>query len=234
MSNNIPFYPLLRRNVDIIIAVDTSADIQTTPWFERTDGYAKQKGIIGWPIGAGWPKDTSPAENIESLVTASAQSPSDAISKLQSAKDDPSPDTPSDPITQKYGLGHCNIWIGNTAERSTGDEPPPPKKMPLDDETWGMDPEDGIILVYMPLLPNDRVPGVVPEETEWMSTWNFQYTPEQIDKVVELAERNFEVGSERVRRAVRAMWIRKRDLRIKREMEEKMMEVSTTLMSQCL
>lgn len=38
MSNNIPFYPLLRRDVDIVIALDTSADIQTTPWFERTDG----------------------------------------------------------------------------------------------------------------------------------------------------------------------------------------------------
>ena len=37
MSNNIPFYPLLRRNVDIIIAIDSSADIRTTPWFERTD-----------------------------------------------------------------------------------------------------------------------------------------------------------------------------------------------------
>jgi cytosolic phospholipase A2 len=39
MSNNIPFYPLLRREVDIVIALDTSADIQTNPWFERTEGY---------------------------------------------------------------------------------------------------------------------------------------------------------------------------------------------------
>jgi len=38
MSNNIPFYPLLRREVDIVIALDTSADIQTNPWFERADG----------------------------------------------------------------------------------------------------------------------------------------------------------------------------------------------------
>jgi hypothetical protein len=38
MSNNLPFYSLLRRQVDIIIALDASANIQTTPWFERTDG----------------------------------------------------------------------------------------------------------------------------------------------------------------------------------------------------
>ena len=38
MSNNIPFYPILRREVDIVIVLDTSAHIQKNPWFERTEG----------------------------------------------------------------------------------------------------------------------------------------------------------------------------------------------------
>src|SRR5271170_7953320 len=120
MSNNIPFYPLMRRDVDIIIALDTSADIQTTPWFERTDGlppvnpeliagYAKQRGIIGWPIGVGWPKDSS-AKELGRLEKAEATTAEEAQTKLSEAKAEPKPDEPSDPITSKYGLGHVNIW----------------------------------------------------------------------------------------------------------------------------
>jgi cytosolic phospholipase A2 len=235
MSNNIPFYPLLRRDVDIVIALDTSAHIQTTPWFERADGtstfnpsdsgYARQKGIIGWPVGVGWPKDTSPSKNIETLTKAEPTTPEDAQLKLKAAKSQPMPDQPTDPITQKYGLGHCNIWIGNKAERTDPNEPPKAKVLPLTiDDSWQMDPDDGIMLIYLPLLPNLKCPGVIPETTEYMSTWNFQYTPEQIDNVVQLAERNFEEGEERIKRAVRAVWTRKKELRRQKEREEGILE----------
>jgi len=224
MSNNIPFYPLLRRDVDIIIAIDTSADIQTTPWFERTDGYAKQKGIIGWPIGIGWPKDTTPSENLKALDKALPSSQQDIEESIAEAKDVPKPDDPEDPITKKYGLGHCNIWVGTTAERTSSEEPPPAKRMPLTtDDAWRLDPDDGIMLIYLPLLPNSKCPGLVPESTEYMSTWNFQYTPEQVDNVVNLAQRNFEVGQERIRRAVRAVWERKRQLRLQKELERRLL-----------
>jgi cytosolic phospholipase A2 len=232
MSNNIPFYPLLRREVDIVVALDTSADIQTTPWFERTDGYAKQKGIVGWPIGVGWPKDTTPSENLDALDKATASSPKEVETSLAEAKGSPQPDEPADPITRKYGLGHCNIWIGTTAERTSSDEPPPPKQMPLTiDDAWRLDPNDGIMLIYLPLLPNDKVPGVIPETTEYMSTWNFAYTPEQVDKVVELAQRNFEIGEERIRRAVRAVWERKREIRRKRELDGRLVIKGKTLVT---
>lgn len=58
MDNNIPFYPLLRpgRDVDVIVAIDLSADIQEAPHFERAEGYAKRRNIDGWPAQAGWPK----------------------------------------------------------------------------------------------------------------------------------------------------------------------------------
>jgi phospholipase A2 len=241
MSNNIPFYPLLRRDVDIVIAIDTSADIQTTPWFERTDGpnptpikltyagYAKQKGILGWPIGIGWPKDTSPLENVESLTTASSTNANDAAAKLASAKSSP---PAIDPTVQKYGLGHCNIWIGTTAERTSSDETPKPKVLPVSvDDGWHLDSEDGIMVIYLPLLPNEKYEGVDPSTTEYLSTWNFQYTPEQIDSVVGLAGANFEVGEKRVKRAVRAMWLRKRQLRREREREGRILVKGKALVS---
>ncbi|KAI8143261.1 acyl transferase/acyl hydrolase/lysophospholipase [Fennellomyces sp. T-0311] len=58
LDNNIPFYPLLRegREADVIIAIDLSADIQTSAHFDRAEGYANRRGISGWPVGAGWPK----------------------------------------------------------------------------------------------------------------------------------------------------------------------------------
>jgi phospholipase A2 len=58
MDNNIPFYPLLRqgRDVDVILAMDLSADIQTATHFDRAESYIKRRGIKGWPTGAGWPK----------------------------------------------------------------------------------------------------------------------------------------------------------------------------------
>jgi len=51
MSNNLPIYPLLRpgRDIDILIAFDVSADIKTENWLSVADGYAKQRGIKGWP-----------------------------------------------------------------------------------------------------------------------------------------------------------------------------------------
>jgi len=66
MSNNLPIYPLLRpeRNVDIIIAFDASADIKQENWLSVVDGYARQRGIQGWPIGAGWPKACTEPEDV--------------------------------------------------------------------------------------------------------------------------------------------------------------------------
>jgi phospholipase A2 len=198
--------------------------VRTYRWYPSLSpantGYAKQKGILGWPIGIGWPKDTTPTENIKTLTNATSSSPTETQNKLALAKSSPSPDTPTDPITQKYGLGHCNIWIGTTTSRTTAEEPPKPKSVPITvDDGWHLDPEDGIMLIYLPLLPNPKVPDVIPESTEYLSTWNFQYTSDQVDELVALARANFGVGEERIRRAVGAMWLRKRALREERERE---------------
>lgn len=58
MSNNLPIYPLLRkdRSVDIIVCFDASADIEQENWLSVVEAYAKQRGVRGWPVGAGWPR----------------------------------------------------------------------------------------------------------------------------------------------------------------------------------
>jgi len=91
MSNNLPIYPLLRpgRDVDIIVAFDASADIKTDNWLSVVDGYARQRGIKGWPVGLGWPRETDTAEQTaDQLEKAQASSAEQADAKVEDAKAD--------------------------------------------------------------------------------------------------------------------------------------------------
>lgn len=238
MSNNLPIYPLLRpgRDVDVLIAFDASADIQKENWLSVVDGYTKQRGIKGWPIGAGWPTESSkPQENVKALDEAQATSPQEAAGKLAEAREEnredkdkheTGQDVPESPTTgptpdTSTALGACNVWVGSKAERTSPDEPPPSKRLAWDnpqDSTFHlMSPEAGIAVVYFPLLPNPKVEGVDPDKSDYLSTWNFIYTPEQIDKVVELAKTNFAEGEDVTKRTVRAVYERKRKQRKERE-----------------
>ena len=53
-----------------------------------------------------------------------------------------------------------------------------------------------------------------------MSTWNMVYKPEEIDSVVALARANYSEGREQTKRTIRAVWERKRAIRLQREHEE--------------
>jgi phospholipase A2 len=245
MSNNIPIYPLLRpgRDVDVVLAFDASADIKTENWLSVADGYARQRGIKGWPVGIGWPKTTdSVQQTAKELDQAQAATAREAEEKLKEAKhdqaarrveatqdpksqiEDPKAATTTDkPAPYAQGdetageLGYCTVWVGTTQERSTTDNPPPSKA--LDDETtWQLaEPDAGITVVYCPFLTNDKVPGVDPATSPYMSTWNFVYTPEEVEGVVALAKANYEESRERIRATVRAVYERKRKIRTEKE-----------------
>lgn len=245
MSNNLPIYPLLRpgRDVDIIVAFDASADVKTDNWLSEVEGYARQRGIKGWPVGVGWPKSTASASvTAHELEQAQADSGVDVEDKLSEAKaeqasrradagDDPAVDetrqesslagekSESQKATEAaQELGYCTVWVGRTQERTS--EPPPP---PVDDtSTWRlMEPDAGIAVVYLPFLANDKVPGVDPATNDYMSTWNFVYTPQQIDNAVALARANYDEGRDRIRATVRAVYERKKNIRLERKARAK-------------
>lgn len=230
MSNNLPIYPLLRpgRNVDIIIAFDASADVRTDNWLKVVDGYARQRGIKGWPLGAGWPpQHETPDQMAEELQAAQASTDKEASERLEQAKleqasTDPPGKTPGKASNKKKkhsDLGFCNVWVGSSEERISDDTPPTSK---LVEEDWEVTrPDAGIAVVYFPFLANPKVDGVDPIKSDFMSTWNFIYTPEQIDKVVALARANFEEGNEQTKRTVRAVYERKKAMRLEKEKKEK-------------
>jgi phospholipase A2 len=219
MSNNLPIYPLLRpgRDVDILIAFDASSDVRTDNWLRVADGYARQRGIKGWPVGAGWPPDgETPEELGEDLARAQARSEEQAQEKIQQAQ---KKDSTTKKSEKSKELGVCNIWVGSTEERTSEEEPPESK---LVEEDWElMHPSAGITVIYFPFMANPKVPGIDPKTSDFMSTWNFVYTPEQIDSVVDLARTNFRQGADRTKRTVRAVYERKKKLREEREEAER-------------
>lgn len=232
MSNNLPLYPLLRdeRGVDILIAFDSSADIKTENWLSVADGYAKQRGIKGWPIGAGWPKEEASKEDIaRELDLAKAKTPQEAASKIADARETQrtaanATQETLDKAEHENGyeadLGYCNVWVGTTLERTSDSEPPPSKRVNPDVDWELRSPNAGITVVYFPLLPNPNVEGVDPNTTDFLSTWNFIYSRDDIDKVINLARANFEEGKDQTRRTVRAVYERKRAKRLQQEEQE--------------
>jgi cytosolic phospholipase A2 len=155
-------------------------------------------------------------------------SPTNKAGKKQMAAE--SPTTGSSPDAAST-LGPCTVWIGSKSERATDEEPPPSKMLEWDDPRADTDsenhpssahfqlmrPDAGIAVIYFPLLPHPAVPNVDPDKSDFLSTWNFIYTPEQVDKVVELARRNFSEGQQKVKSTVRAVYERKKQERLARE-----------------
>ncbi|MBE7181929.1 MAG: hypothetical protein INR71_12120, partial [Terriglobus roseus] len=250
MSNNLPIYPLLRsgRDVDIIISFDVSADARQANWLHVVEGYARQRGIKGWPIGAGWPPADAPDDEVVDQLDQSQN----GKKKETERKVDDATKAQAKVEAQGKGVGgkntkdredkkpaadltYCNVWIGSTTEHTTsGDEPPRSKRIFDEkdgtmtaatdatdtDEDSADDNEAGICVIYFPLLANPSAPEADPQSSPFMSTWNFVYTPSQIDAVVALARANFDAGAGQTRRAVRAVWERKRRTRLAREATE--------------
>jgi phospholipase A2 len=212
MSNNLPIYPLLRpgRDIDVVVAFDASAEAEKDNWIKVVEGYARQRQIKGWPMGAGWPSgDETSKEIAEELDHAE-----EAAKHLDAPKEAPSP------------LSHCTVWVGSKTEWKTDEEPPQCKRLTSNDHTDDahiMSSDAGIAVVYFPLTANEKVPGVDPQKSDFLSTWNFVYTPEEIESVVSLAKANFEEGQEQTKRTIKAVWMRKRDARLEEERQAREM-----------
>lgn len=270
MSNNLPIYPLIRpgRDVDVIVAFDASADIKQENWLSVVDGYARQRGIKGWPVGAGWPRATETLADTEKALrepqNITDEQASQKIADAQNHKEETSNKKNKSTSAADSDLGYCNVWVGTQEERISEDEPPPSKRLYHPDNSEDqsesdfhlMRPEAGIAVVYFPLIPNPSAPNLPPtpksrplaaihsiqqaqNQTQdsadpiapqpnsidpdvdvFLSTWNFIYTPEQIDSVVGLAKANFSQGKDQVRRVVRAVYERKKSDRLRKEEEE--------------
>ncbi|KAK9463946.1 acyl transferase/acyl hydrolase/lysophospholipase [Lipomyces oligophaga] len=208
MDNNLAFYPLLRpeRKVDMIIAFDCSAHLRNVKWLELAAGYSKQRGILGWPVDAAWPESSLNESNINKESTEELKKQTSKTKSLWHSKD---------AKPQAKSLGPVSIWTGLVEDNDTNELSKLNDRSGILDEEYHLShPKAGITLVYCPLLPNEKVPGVDPDTSPYMSTWNFIYTPEEVENVRRLAQENFREGEQRVQRAVRLIYERKRKARM--------------------
>ncbi|KAL9073914.1 MAG: hypothetical protein Q9157_004560 [Trypethelium eluteriae] len=231
MSNNLPLYPLLRpeREVDVLVAFDVSADIKKENWIGVADGYARRRGVKGWPIGAGWPtEDESVDQTKRDLDEAQSSSSAEASAKIENARraqlKEQSQKKNVSPIPggRTTDLGYCTVWVGTTEERTSSTDVQPIHS----DSDWHLMPppeKAGLTLIYFPLIQNPRVPSIDPQTSTppFLSTWNFIYKPEEVDNCVTLAKANFEEGKDQTRRAIRAVYERKKERRLAKEWAEK-------------
>lgn len=220
---NLPYYPLLRRDVDCIIALDASADSQDL-WFTRAEELAAKRGLRAWPKGAGWPMPVQSVEGSE-RVTPSTDSDADAANlklaktqesalaeqtdKQESTEDRDIPKTPSSDSARGSPLRGSEVWIGSS--KSSKDI-----SSRLDDlDEDALIKRDGIGVVYIPLVPNERkVPDFDPST---ISTWRREVAPEESQALLDVAEANFSDSNRKIIRLLRAIWLRKKYDREKQE-----------------
>ncbi|KAI0354075.1 FabD/lysophospholipase-like protein [Trametes cingulata] len=223
---NIPYYPFLRRNVDCIIALDASADSQDL-WFSRAEELAAKRGLQTWPRGATWPARVRPgdegAAETSRVPPFEASSPDVANLKLAQTQEsalakqtdkqgsterrDMPKEEPKSPSRTQYTS--CEVWIGSS---KSADE----VSARLDDlDEAALLQRDGIAVVYIPLMPNERrVPGFDPFS---ISTWRREVAPEESEKLLCVAQANFSDSREKIVRLLRAVWMRKKMERQQRQ-----------------
>ncbi|KAF9979840.1 hypothetical protein BGZ65_005931, partial [Modicella reniformis] len=203
MDNNLPFYPLLRpgRDVDVVVAFDSSADIESVPWFEKADEYVQRRGIERWP-----PISTKRAEQL-----AKQEGGPRIMTHVEIFHGIVADDRDADHVVTSEGEATSTPVSG----KNTGSG-----------HSLLVHP---ITLIYFPLIPNAKYQGDFNPGTEpFCSTFNFEVKGDQVALLAGLGEVNFSRGLENVRKVLKDTWLRKKAERLKREKQErKLRKVAT-------
>ncbi|KAF9094572.1 hypothetical protein BGX29_009449 [Mortierella sp. GBA35] len=196
MDNNLPLYPLLRpgRKVDVILAFDSSADIESVPWFEKADEYVKRRGIERWP-----PISKKRAEQLEKQEGG----PPRKMTHVEIFHGIVAEDRDADHV----------VPVG---KKDSKDSTPPKAVTPV--KKTDAHP---ITLIYFPLIPNQEYHEFNPGTEPFCSTFNFEIKEDQVELLAGLGENNFGKGLEDVRKVLKETWLRKKQERLEREKLEK-------------
>jgi phospholipase A2 len=69
-------------------------------------------------------------------------------------------------------------------------------------------------MIYMPLLPNERVvPDFDPSTAKFSGSYNLVWTAEQVETLIKVCNANFNDGESTIREALHEAWLRKKALR---------------------
>ncbi|KAJ2851779.1 hypothetical protein J3B02_003533 [Coemansia erecta] len=196
LENNLPFAPLLRpeRSVDVLICLDSSANIDVMPWFARAEAWASEHGVERWPWGAR-PWTADPLRPSKAEIEMSKSTLKSTKKVLERVED-----------RVKHKNMRCVIFDHPLA--------PMPDKF---SKARKLDPT--ISVLYLPLLSNPkfRDPDFDPAKADFCATFNDKWTAEQVDMLADLTSLNFSQEIERIRAAIKKAYERKRAFRLYKE-----------------
>ncbi|KAJ2678374.1 hypothetical protein GGI25_002359 [Coemansia spiralis] len=212
LENNLPFAPLLRkeRQVDVIICLDSSANIDIMPWFARAEAWASIHGIERWPWGARpWAADPLRPSKAEVELSRSMLS-----STKQASKN----------VESRFKDGNVRCVVFNKAlapsplrshSSSSSSSLAASAPMPSSPSSPSA-AQPPLTLLYLPLLGNKefRDSSFDPGTADFCATFNDKWTVEQVNKLADLASLNFAQEVERIRLAVKQAYERKRAYRL--------------------
>lgn len=196
---NLPYLPLLRRNCDVVLALDASADSQDL-WFQRAEGktfassqkprrdetqcrfgfteYADQLNMKQWPKiqYKALFEASIPEQADEPLREAKRQN--EKVEQQTSPNQNEAQTLPQPQEEDRVdALEDFNIWIGSSNLKNESSR--------VSSEDLGQieqfaQERDGIALVYVPLRSKEIM--------ETWSTWRFEYPTAETEKLLKIAE----------------------------------------------
>ncbi|KAJ0124814.1 hypothetical protein J7T55_006155 [Diaporthe amygdali] len=188
MDNNCPTYVMLHpsRNVDVILNMDASSDVQKDSFQQRVSQIGQRRGL---DFRKRRPNLKPPAPSPTPSNNPEASDP-DRFQGLYAQIYDGTCISGERPATvvDSYGQTVTN----------------PPAPAVVQDCT----------MVYLPLLPNERaVPGYDPSTGKFSGSYNLVWTPEQVEMIIRTSVANFQAGQDTVKGALLDAWQRKKAMR---------------------
>jgi phospholipase A2 len=173
LDNNCPTYVLLHssREVDVILNMDASSDVQKDTFQERVDQIGSRRGLK-FTKRSNLKAGTEP-KNLDGFKGLYAQIHDGTLIERPPI------------VLDLYGNSVTN----------------PPAPVYHFENT----------MVYIPLLPNERVvPGFDPSTAKFSGSYNLVWTPEQIDMLIKVCVQHFRDGEDTIKTALKDAWMRKK------------------------
>lgn len=193
LDNNCPTYVLLhpKREVDVIIHMDASSDVQKDVFQQRADQIGSRRGIR--------------------YTKRPINTTTEDVSKLESTSSSKSESSQSSPTSRRSDDEYAQIYDGDLCQRPaevidsyghTVTNPPAPVC------------HKGNSIVYMPLLDNeDAVPDYNPSTAKWSGSYNLVWTPEQVEMLVKVSTANFAKAQTKIKKVLLEAYEKKKALR---------------------
>ncbi|PWN45551.1 FabD/lysophospholipase-like protein [Ceraceosorus guamensis] len=194
MSNNLPIYTFCRpgRDVDIMLLGDFSSDVQKGSALERIQEFGAEKGYrvtprASMPSLPDWPTEKNEKGEDKPKELSAEEIASRFAGRYAQVLD-------AEPIAEDQRTEEQ----GRTYERD-GHQPQATKPCKM---------------IYMPLLPHACQPSYDPSTAPFSSSYNLEWTPEQVETIRKTARACVAEGLGAIREEVRAVYAAKKAARL--------------------